>query len=65
MRVITLNYNPLDCTCWSIMGHHEYCAYCTEVCDAALGDYEGGVGDWALFGCDGEIFVVLSLVLCL
>ncbi|KAG8678795.1 hypothetical protein FRC08_017510 [Ceratobasidium sp. 394] len=52
MHTITLCYNPLDCTCWA-MPPGEYCLYCNKVCDAALADYEAGVGDWAVFGCKG------------
>ncbi|KAG9091533.1 hypothetical protein FS749_016467 [Ceratobasidium sp. UAMH 11750] len=48
MQVITLNYDPLDCTCWALPGD-EYCTYCSTVCDAALDDYKGKVGEWAVF----------------
>ncbi|QRV77113.1 hypothetical protein RhiJN_05128 [Ceratobasidium sp. AG-Ba] len=47
MRVITLNYDPLDCTCW-FPGSSLYCEYCDSVCDAALADFEAGVGDWTI-----------------
>ncbi|QRW06233.1 hypothetical protein RhiLY_05232 [Ceratobasidium sp. AG-Ba] len=49
MRVITLNYDPLDCTCW-FPSANLYCDYCDSVCDAALADFEAGVGDWTFFG---------------
>ncbi|QRW10191.1 hypothetical protein RhiLY_09190 [Ceratobasidium sp. AG-Ba] len=53
MRVITLNYDPLDCTCW-FPGSSLYCEYCDSVCDAALADFEAGVGDWTIVGASDE-----------
>ncbi|QRV78790.1 hypothetical protein RhiJN_06805 [Ceratobasidium sp. AG-Ba] len=49
MRVITLNYDPLDCTCW-FPGTSLYCEYCDSVCDAAFADFEAGVGNWTIVG---------------
>ncbi|QRW12474.1 hypothetical protein RhiLY_11473 [Ceratobasidium sp. AG-Ba] len=53
MRVITLNYDPLDCTCW-FPGSSLYCEYCDSVCDAALADFEAGIGDWTIVGASDE-----------
>jgi hypothetical protein len=53
MHVITMNYNPLDCTCWAF-SPLEYCEYCNLVCDTALKDFECGLGDWFFLGQDGE-----------
>jgi hypothetical protein len=52
MHVITMQYNPLDCTCWAY-SPLEYCEYCNLVCDAALDDFECGLGDWFFLGQDG------------
>jgi hypothetical protein len=52
MHVITMQYNPLDCTCW-VYSPMEYCEYCNLVCDAALEDFECGLGDWFFLGQDG------------
>jgi hypothetical protein len=52
MHVITMQYNPLDCTCWAY-SPLEYCEYCNLVCDAALEDFECGLGDWFFLGQDG------------
>ncbi|QRV97809.1 hypothetical protein RhiJN_25828 [Ceratobasidium sp. AG-Ba] len=49
MRVITLNYKPLDCTC-SHPSSIEYCDYCNLILDCALTDYESGVGYWEHYG---------------
>ena len=49
MRVITLNYDPLNCTCWSVPVDG-YCEYCNLVCEVALADYEAGIGDWLELG---------------
>jgi hypothetical protein len=53
MHVITMQYNPLDCTCWAY-GPLEYCEYCNLVCDTALEDFKGELGDWFFLGQDGE-----------
>jgi hypothetical protein len=53
MRVITMQYNPLDCTCWAY-GPLEYCEYCNPVCDAALEDFECELEDRFFIGQDGE-----------
>jgi hypothetical protein len=53
MHVITMQYNPLDCTCWAY-GPLEYCEYCDLVCNAALEDFECHLGDWFFLGQDGE-----------
>jgi hypothetical protein len=53
MHVITMQYNPLDCTCWAY-GPLEYCEYCNLVCDAALDDFECHLGDWFFLGEDCE-----------
>jgi hypothetical protein len=57
MRVITMNYNPLDCTCWAY-SPLEYCEYCNLVCDAALEDFECGLGDWFSGGQDGQSYAL-------
>jgi hypothetical protein len=57
MHVITMNYNPLDCTCWAY-SPLEYCEYCNLVCDAALEDFECGLGDWFFLGQDGQSFAL-------
>ncbi|QRV95320.1 hypothetical protein RhiJN_23338 [Ceratobasidium sp. AG-Ba] len=44
MRVITLNYKALDCTC-PHPSSIEYCDYCNLVLDCALTDYESGVDE--------------------
>jgi hypothetical protein len=62
MHVITMQYNPLDCTCWAF-SPLEYCKYCNLVCDAALEDFECGLGDWFFLGQDGES-PVLPLCYC-
>jgi hypothetical protein len=62
MHVITLNYNPLDCICWAF-SPYEYCEYCNLVCDAALKDFECGLGDWFFLGQDGELPRVVCLAL--
>ncbi|KAG8726394.1 hypothetical protein FRC10_007150 [Ceratobasidium sp. 414] len=49
MRVITLNYDPLICTCWSVPPE-DCCPYCAAVCDAILADFEAGVGQWKTAG---------------
>ncbi|KAG9095002.1 hypothetical protein FS749_011313 [Ceratobasidium sp. UAMH 11750] len=49
MHIITLNFDPLDCTCW-LLPDREYCTYCNAVCEAALQDYENGVGEWLTLG---------------
>ncbi|QRV97180.1 hypothetical protein RhiJN_25199 [Ceratobasidium sp. AG-Ba] len=49
MRVITLNYEPLDCVC-PHPSSIEYCDYCNLVLDCALTDYESGVGYWEHYG---------------
>ncbi|QRV92245.1 hypothetical protein RhiJN_20263 [Ceratobasidium sp. AG-Ba] len=49
MRVITLNYEPLDCIC-PHPSSIEYCDYCNLVLDCALTDYESGVGYWEHYG---------------
>jgi hypothetical protein len=53
MHVITMQYNPLDCTCCAY-GPLEYCEYCNLVCDAALEDFECHLGDWFFLGQDRE-----------
>jgi hypothetical protein len=53
MHVITMQYNPLDCTCWAY-SPLEYCEYCNLVCDAALEDFECHIGDWFFLGQDRE-----------
>jgi hypothetical protein len=53
MRIISTNYNLLDCLCWSLK-EEEYCAYCAAVCEASLEDFECGVGDWLILGESGE-----------
>jgi hypothetical protein len=53
MHVITMQYNPLDCTCWAF-GPFDYCEYCNLVCDATLEDFECELGDWFFLGQDGE-----------
>ena len=55
MRTITLNYDPLDCVCWSLP-NREYCAYCSVVCEAALEDFECGVGEWVDTGKEGKFY---------
>ncbi|KAG8704705.1 hypothetical protein FRC08_002081 [Ceratobasidium sp. 394] len=49
MCMLTLNLDPLNCTCWLLL-NGEYCTYCEVVCDAALQDHECGVGDWLTLG---------------
>ncbi|KAG8722572.1 hypothetical protein FRC08_000038 [Ceratobasidium sp. 394] len=49
MCTLTLNFDPLDCTCW-LLPDGEYCAYCEVVCDAALQDYQRSVRDWLILG---------------
>ncbi|KAG9100142.1 hypothetical protein FS749_016146 [Ceratobasidium sp. UAMH 11750] len=49
MRTLTLNFDPLDCTCWSLPDG-EYCAYCEAVCNTALWDFKSGVRDWVTAG---------------
>jgi hypothetical protein len=56
MHVITMNYNPLDCTCWAYSSL-EYCEYCNLVCDA-VEDFECGLGDWFFLGQDGQSFAL-------
>jgi len=53
MRLISKNYNLLDCLCWSLL-EEEYCAYCAAVCEATLDDFEGDVGEWLVLGQPGE-----------
>ncbi|KAG9080298.1 hypothetical protein FRC06_006814 [Ceratobasidium sp. 370] len=55
MRVITLNYNPLECGCLFQEGDFdECCRHCELVGLASLADYEAGVGAddgfWYLWG---------------
>jgi hypothetical protein len=57
MHVITMNYNPLDCTGWAY-SPLEYCEYCNLVCDAALEDFECRLGDWFFLGQDGQSFAL-------
>jgi hypothetical protein len=52
MHVITMQYNPYECPCWAYTPF-EYCEYCGLVCDAALDDFECGLGDWLFLGQDG------------
>ena len=58
MRVITLNFNPLDCSCWALSSE-EYCVYCNLVCEATLEDYESGVGYWTEVGGNGKYSIFL------
>jgi hypothetical protein len=58
MHVATMQYNPLDCTCWAF-SPLEYCEYCDQVCDAALEDFECHLGDWFFLGQEGEYLVFL------
>jgi hypothetical protein len=53
MHVLTMNYNPLDYTCWAY-GPLEYCEYCNLVCNTALEDFECELGDWFFLAQDGE-----------
>jgi hypothetical protein len=53
MHVITMQYNPFECTCWA-HSSFEYFEYCGLVCDAALDDLECDLGDWFFLGQDGE-----------
>jgi hypothetical protein len=53
MHVITMQYNPLDCTCWAF-SPSEYCEYCNLVCDTALEDFECELGEWFFLGQAGE-----------
>ncbi|QRV87186.1 hypothetical protein RhiJN_15204 [Ceratobasidium sp. AG-Ba] len=53
MRVITLNYEPLDCLCFH-PACIKYCDYCNLVCDTALTDYELGVSYWEHYSVLGE-----------
>jgi hypothetical protein len=62
MHVLTMQYNPLDCTCWAY-GPLEYCEYCNLVCDAALEDFECHLGDWFFLGQDCESTRLLRAVL--
>ena len=55
MHTVTLNFDPLDCVCdvaWLGFAPYTYCGYCWEVCDSALWDFEGDVGDWLVLGKD-------------
>ncbi|KAG9120892.1 hypothetical protein FRC07_003390 [Ceratobasidium sp. 392] len=49
MCILSLNYDPLDCTCWAFPPG-EYCAYCNAICNAALSNYEAGAGYWVHLG---------------
>jgi hypothetical protein len=53
MHVITMQYNPLDCTCWAF-SPSEYCEYCDLVCDTALEDFDCHLGDWFFLGQEGK-----------
>jgi hypothetical protein len=53
MHVVTMQYNPLDCTCWAF-SPSEYCEYCDLVCDTALEDFECHLSDWFFLGQEGE-----------
>jgi hypothetical protein len=57
MRVVSMQYNPLDCTCWA-EGPSKYCEYCDLVCDSALEDFDCQLGDWFFLGQEGEYFAI-------
>jgi hypothetical protein len=62
MHVITMQYNPYECTCWAYTPL-EYCEYCDLVCDAALDDFECELRDWFFLGQDGESPRIVRAVL--
>jgi hypothetical protein len=58
MHVVTMQYNPFECTCWAF-SPSEYCEYCDLVCDAALEDFECHLGNWFFLGQEGECLALL------
>jgi hypothetical protein len=64
MHVISMQYNPLDCTCWAF-SPSEYWEYCDLMCDTALEDFECNLGNWFFLGPEGECHFTLCVIFVL